>query len=201
MNRRGRLMLIRHGKTKGNLEKRYVGRTEESILQEEYPRIEQLRHREEMKEGAVTRLYVSPMIRCVETARILYPGMEQIIVPDLRECDFGDFEYGNYEELSFHPQYQQWIDSNGTLPFPNGEPIEAFKKRCQTAFLNTMNQWIEGNANAVYVIHGGTIMAILEAFAMPHKDYFQWQVENLGGYWGDAVLTEEGWQITGLHKL
>ena len=32
------------------------------------------------------------------------------------------------------------------------------------------------------VIHGGTIMAILSRWAVPHKDYFHWQVKT------DAVI-------------
>ena len=32
------------------------------------------------------------------------------------------------------------------------------------------------------VVHGGTIMAILSKWAMPHQDYFHWQVKNGCGY-------------------
>ena len=32
------------------------------------------------------------------------------------------------------------------------------------------------------VCHGGTIMAILEAFSVPHRDFYDWQVPNGGGY-------------------
>ena len=45
-------------------------------------------------------------------------------MPLLAECDFGEFENKNYKELSDNPHYQEWIDSNGTLPFPGGESKE-----------------------------------------------------------------------------
>lgn len=49
------------------------------------------------------------------------------IIEELSECDFGEFENKNYKELSGNQDYQRWIDSNGTLPFPGGESREAFK--------------------------------------------------------------------------
>ncbi|MFR2606513.1 MAG: hypothetical protein ACLTAX_15870 [Waltera sp.] len=35
----------------------------------------------------------------------------------------------NYQELSGDPAYQRWIDSGGTLPFPEGESREEFIRR------------------------------------------------------------------------
>ena len=46
------------------------------------------------------------------------------------------------------------------------------------------------------VVHGGTIMAILSKWAMPHQDYFHWQVKNGCGYLvcldTDEWLAEKG---------
>lgn len=63
------------------------------------------------------------MIRCRETAEILFPGKRFRIIDQLAETDFGDFENKNYRELAGNPQYQQWVDSGGNLPFP-GEKAE-----------------------------------------------------------------------------
>ena len=84
------LILIRHGKTAGNLLGRYIGsRTDEPLCDEGREGLEG------KKLPEVERLYVSPMKRCVETAEILWPGFDRKKmqkVTDLRECDFGDFE-------------------------------------------------------------------------------------------------------------
>jgi len=197
-------MFLRHGKTKGNLEKRYVGRTEESILPEECERIQNMKTTIDTLLDTVQMdaLFTSPMIRCVETAQILYPMRNLEMIDDFRECDFGDFEYRNYQELKDNLQYQQWIDSNGTWPFPNGEDMESFKKRCQNAFQKSVDQAMKkGKTQIGYVVHGGTIMAILDGYAIPHKEYFQWQVGNLNGYVGDIILKDEQWWITNLQKL
>ena len=185
------LILIRHGKTAGNLLGRYIGsRTDEPLC-------------DEGREGLagkqlpeVERLYVSPMKRCVETAEILWPGFDRKKmqkVTDLRECDFGDFENKNYKELSGNGDYQAWIDSNGTLPFPNGESMDAFKSRCLEAFARIVEEvsgaeqeWIAsgktGRFRAGIVVHGGTIMAIMEQYGYPKAAYFDYQVKNGCGY-------------------
>ena len=185
------LILIRHGKTAGNLLGRYIGsRTDEPLCDE---------GREELagkQLPEVERLYVSPMKRCVETAEILWPGFDRKKmqkVTDLRECDFGDFENKNYKELSGNGDYQAWIDSNGTLPFPNGESMDAFKSRCLEAFARIVEEvsgaeqeWIAsgktGTFRAGIVVHGGTIMAILEQYGYPKAAYFDYQVKNGCGY-------------------
>ena len=185
------LILIRHGKTAGNLLGRYIGsRTDEPLC-------------DEGREGLagkqlpeVERLYVSPMKRCVETAEILWPEFDRKNiqkVTDLRECDFGDFENKNYKELSGNGDYQAWIDSNGTLPFPNGESMDAFKSRCLEAFAQIVEEvsgaeqeWIASGKTGMFragiVVHGGTIMAILEQYGYPKRAYFDYQVKNGCGY-------------------
>lgn len=176
------IVLVRHGKTAGNLKGRYIGsRTDEPLCPEG---IAELQKKEAV---LVDRIFVSPMKRCLETAELLWPGKlkEQApeIVPDFRECDFGDFENKNYKELDGNPDYQAWIDSGGTLPFPNGESMDAFKRRCQEAFAQIVQQLKgEEEIRAALVVHGGTIMAILEQYGFPQKQYFDYQVKNGCGY-------------------
>ena len=185
------LILIRHGKTAGNLLGRYIGsRTDEPLCDEGREGLAG----KQMPE--VERLYVSPMKRCVETAEILWPGFDRKKmqkVTDLRECDFGDFENKNYKELSGNGDYQAWIDSNGTLPFPNGESMDAFKSRCLEAFARIVEEvsgaeqeWIASGKTGIFragiVVHGGTIMAIMEQYGYPKAAYFDYQVKNGCGY-------------------
>ena len=100
-----RLYLIRHSLTAGNLERRYIGRTDEGLCKEG---MELLRSRTYPEAEAV---FVSPMKRCVQTAELIYPEQTYVVVEELAECDFGKFENRNYEELSGMPEYQAWIDS------------------------------------------------------------------------------------------
>ena len=108
--------LIRHGKTKGNLEGRYIGTTDEPLCEEGKQSLMQMA--DAKKYPAVEALFVSPMLRCRESAKILFPKQSISVVSDLRECDFGRYENKNFQELSGDADYQRWLDSNGTLPFP-----------------------------------------------------------------------------------
>lgn len=161
--------LIRHGYTQGNLEKRYIGITDEPLCQfgidslktQQYPPCD--------------RVYCSPMLRCIQTANIVYPDRDITIVQDFKECNFGDFEGKNYLELSGNADYQAWIDSNGTMPFPSGESREDFSERSYMAFKKLVNSC---KCEAIsLVVHGGTIMAIMERLD-PTRNYFDFQIKN-----------------------
>lgn len=174
-------ILIRHGMTQGNLERRYVGcRTDEPLCAEGIARLKQGVYPE------VRKVYASPMKRCTETAAILYPTIKAEIIPDFRECDFGEFEYQNYEELNGRADYQAWIDSGGELPFPGGESRASFAARSLAAFRSLL-PGADGDDCAL-IVHGGTVMAIMEAMARPKGNYYDFQVKNGCGY----ILQEDG---------
>lgn len=169
------IYLIRHGATAGNLEKRYVGSTDEPLLQESRGKLKKDRGRYPIPQYVVT----SPMKRCKETAALLFPGIASEVEGGLRECEFGRFEYKNYQELSQDEEYQRWIDSGGFLPFPDGESQATFQARSCRAFAKSVRRMAEqGFASVAYVVHGGTIMAVLERFCTTKKAYFDWQVRN-----------------------
>lgn len=189
--------LIRHLKTKGNMEGRYIGSTDEPLLynQELYDAVARC------KAGlpAVEALIVSPMKRCRETAQLLFADMEQTICENLRELYFGLFENHNYEELKDLPEYQQWIESRGKAPFPQGEPQDQFMERCSDAFCGQIAQGIkDGKETIAFVVHGGVIMLLMALFSGEERDLYDWQVENCGGY--RVVIEEESW-LSGKHKF
>lgn len=232
------LVMIRHGRTKGNTENRYIGTTDEPLLASEAERLLAKRETlEEMRMDHPDILLVSPMRRCLETAAILFPESEPVIVPDFRECDFGEFENKNYQELSGNVDYQRWIDSGGRLPFPGGESMSSFQERVCRAFDRVVreaskhicgetgraggtSEYLSGDTGrvsgaseylcgetgrtgkaseeaqdrsisgtsgdsvirAAMVVHGGTIMAVLEKYGYPRKSYFEWHVGNGDGF-------------------
>jgi len=198
-NRELQIYFIRHGFTKGNEEGRYVGRTDESLSETGRNKLSEIVWNATYMTPNV--ILVSPMKRCIETAEIIFPGRKYTIVEDFRECDFGQFEYRNYSELNGSLEYQKFIDSNGMAGFPGGESPNLFRTRCQKAFLETLENLKACNEvkSVAYVVHGGTIMSILEAFSEPHRDYFNWQVKNGEGYCGKLFIEEK--KISSLKKL
>lgn len=172
-----KIYLIRHGQTPGNKLKRYVGTTDEHLNQEGCEFLKELSY------PIPETLYASPLLRCVETAGILFPEKELHIIDELSECDFGEFENKNYKELSGNENYQKWIDSNGMLPFPGGESREEFKHRSLMGFQKAVTGCIRENVHrAALVIHGGTIMNIMEEYADRQRPFYEWHVKNGGGY-------------------
>lgn len=162
--------LIRHGKTKGNTEKRYIGRTDERVLDTELSQV---------KTDKADKVFSSPLRRCIETAYALDEEAVPVIMEELRECDFGRFEGKNYQELNGDEEYQKWVDSNGTLSFPDGEDTKAFKHRAVAGFKSAVAQSALSDRISI-VTHGGCIMAILEHIG--GQDFYDYQVDNLEGY-------------------
>ena len=161
-----KLWLIRHGKTEGNKLSRYIGTTDEPLCQEGTEFLHKMDY------PKVQAVYVSPLKRCVQTA---------------------EFENKNYKELEGNPHYQEWIDSNGTLPFPGGESREGFKSRNLRGFDRVVSGCIRSHvAEAALVIHGGTIMNIMEEYADIQKPFYEWHVRNGGGY--EVELDENLWK-------
>ncbi len=174
-------ILIRHGQTQGNLEHRYIGyRTDESLCARGIERLK------EKEYPTVQRVFVSPMKRCRETAELLYSDIPVEVIDDFRECDFGEFENKNYAELNGRSDYQAWIDSNGEMPFPDGESRAEFASRCVKAFDELVKRNMQDDC--AIIAHGGTIMAIMEQYAKPKGSYYDFQVKNGNGY----ILRDDG---------
>lgn len=196
-----RLTLIRHGTTLSNKEGRYLGKTDEALSPDGIGAL---------KKSVADRIYPTadvlfsgPMKRCLETAGILYPGQTPIVIPEWTEMDFGAFEGHNYQELSGNPAYQRWIDSGGTLPFPEGESREEFIRRSVAGYekmvYHMKMSWEKSAAsgqrnrkiqNASAVVHGGTIMALLSHFL--DGEYFDYQAKCGQGYSGRLVFPAGG---------
>ena len=173
-------LLIRHGQTQGNREHRYIGcRTDEPLCPEGIAALQ------EKSYPPAAKVYVSPLLRCLETASLLYPGVPTEIVEDFRECDFGDWENKNYAELNGSADYQAWIDSEGEIPFPGGESRAEFAARCVRAFDELLTRNLQ--EDCAIIAHGGTIMAIMERYAKPKGNYYDFQARNGNGY----ILSED----------
>ena len=174
-----KIMLIRHFATPGNEKRQYIGSTDEvlsektAFLKRSYPIPEYI--------------IASPMKRCVQTAKRIWgtdlSGCPIVLEPLMRECDFGQFEGKTYEQLKKNAAYIKWLKSGGITAFPGGEDQEEFRKRCVEGMKKQVRFLIARHVKyAAFVVHGGTIMAILSKWAVPQFDYFHWQVKNGCGY-------------------
>lgn len=170
--------LIRHGETKSNAEHRYLGTTDEALS--ERGRINLQKKKDAGTYPVPGRLFVSPMLRCLETAAILFPDCQYECIPEWMEMKFGLFEGKNYEELNGNEAYQEWIDSGGILPFPEGESREEFKERVMRGFEKMLEFLRESKTDfskteIAAIVHGGTIMALCSSLF--GGEYFDYQLK------------------------
>lgn len=178
------IKLIRHGKTPGNEQGRYIGaRTDESLSEVGRDVIRDNRKRllgDSFGAEKNVIVFSSPMKRCLETT--LYLGLSNpVIIDELKEIDFGEFENKNYEELNGRDDYQAWIDSGGKNNYPGGEPLKSFIERSKAGFENIVAKICESECDkAIVVCHGGNIMAILSQ--LTGEEYFDFQIKNGEGY-------------------
>jgi alpha-ribazole phosphatase len=167
------ITLIRHGKTPGNFDKRYIGVTDEQlalvgeaeILSRHYPEAD--------------IIFSSPMLRCRRTVGLIYPDRPVTVIDDFRETNFGHFEGKNYLELSDDKEYIAWMESGGEAPFPGGESRDEVTARTMAGFSKLL-ELSKDYANISAIVHGGTIMSILSTLF--EGEYYSYHVENGEGY-------------------
>ena len=162
-----RLWLIRHGSTAMNEAGRYQGRLDGGLSETGRAALRPAAFRPE-------RLIVSPARRARETAAILFPGMEQEIVQDLREMDFGAFEGLSWREMEDNADYRAWVDGGCLGRCPGGEDRAGCSARVCAAFWRIVTENAACEALAI-VAHGGTQMCVLERWGAPARDFYAWQ--------------------------
>lgn len=171
------IVLIRHGKTEGNKEKRYIGRTDQPLSEEGIAGIKENLGRY----PSVEKVYASPMKRTRQTAELIYPGQAPELVDGLREMDMGVFEGKNHAELKNRPSYILWVATRGKISIPGGESMKNFGKRTMDAFTQVLGDMqAEGIKRSAVVAHGGTIMSIVSQLA--DDDYYKYMVNNGAGF-------------------
>lgn len=174
--------LIRHGITEGNLLGQYIGSTDSPLAQQGIDQLLQLQKKYKYPQAQV--YYSSPLTRCTQTLRILYPEADAILVPDLRECDFGDWEGKTASQLEKEdPQFLEWMKSGTKAQPRNGENGGVFMQRVCAAFERIVEGMMRsGTTSAVIVTHGGCIMSILSTYGLPRASFYDWLTDNGCGY-------------------
>lgn len=180
-----KVYLLRHGETKYNVLKKYQGSRDIPLSD---------KGRGELVRADISphTVYVTPLRRTVQTAEILFPDARLIPVPDLREMDFGVFEGRSYLDMAGDPDYRAWVDSGCEDKIPGrgsgGRSSAAGSARPFPRWWT--GRCPRGKTTLVILAHGGTQMAVMERYALPHKNYFEWCAPNAGGF----VLDASRWQ-------
>ena len=175
--------LIRHGVTAWVAERRYQGHTDIPLSPEGIAMLKE-------SDEALKYVYVSPLMRARQSAQILFPDSEQVIIEELSEMNFGVFEGRTADEMADDPQYRKWVDGFCNGDCPGGENRSTFDARVRSAFEKIIRtQLSAGAAKCTFVVHGGVIMSLMEAFADEKKSFYEWFIQPGCSY----LLSTERW--------
>lgn len=173
------LILLRHSITQGNLERRFIGSLDQPLAEEGIT----LAKKVAPNLPPVEHIYRSPLLRCQQTASLLWANESQTVIPQLRETDFGIFEGKNHQELQNDPQYLQWISESHEHSPEFGESPEEVADRALIALSHILSHTKKQGFQRVAVVsHGGSIMALLSQVGRPIQDFYQWNCGNCQGF-------------------
>ena len=174
------IYLLRHGLTDYNAQKRYQGQRDIPLSAQGLAQL----CKADIDPKVV---YISTLQRTKQTAEVLFPYAKLVPVDALKEMCFGSFEGRNYVEMEHDPDYLAWVAANCESQCPDGERKTEFSDRICKAFAALVDKALaDGEELLVILAHGGTQMAALERYALPHNDYYEWCGPNAGGYVLDA---------------
>lgn len=177
-----KLYILRHGRTAWNALQRYQGASDIPLSPE---------GEEELvpADFSPDRIWVSPMQRAVRTAELVFPGVPQEKIEDFREMNFGAFEGRSYRDMEHDRDYRAWVDGGCMGRCPGGEDWAGFAGRVCPAFETLLEQaFSENRKELVILAHGGVQLAVMEAYALPERNHFEWMGPCAGGYVLEADL-------------
>ncbi len=167
----GKIFLVRHGETDWHLEHRILGRTNKSLNErgQEQGRLIAQRFADE----ELAALYVSPIQRCRETIAALaeLKGVEPVVVDDLMEVDFGEWDGRKSADIMAESPdlLRQWLMNPSSLRVPGGENMAEVHDRVVAA-MNAILPHHQPEENILLVSHGGPIRMVVCEILDIHVD-------------------------------
>lgn len=175
--------LIRCGLTRGNEEGRYIGTTDLPLSPAGEKRLKTLAAKYPYPKAE--QYYTSPLLRCTQTMKILFPEAKPTLMNGLRECDFGEWEGKTAREIAAaDPAFARWVAGQGREVVPPGgeSGAEMMRRVCGAFDRIVQSMMTSGTASAVLVAHGGALMSILTAYGLPRAQFYDWMTETGCGY-------------------
>ncbi len=172
-----RLIIVRHGQTLWNLERKYQGHSDIALTDNGRRQAEAVAAR--LATEKIDSVYASDLSRAYKTAQCIADkhNLPVSLVPALREIKFGDWEGLTYEQIT-----AQWPGMLGKLwstpdelQIPGGESFQQLKERAYTAVEKIVTDHPE--QTVAIVAHGGTIGTILCAMLDIHLNHV-WSIRQ-----------------------
>jgi alpha-ribazole phosphatase len=174
-----RLLLVRHGETHWNVERRFQGQQDSPLTERGRWQVERLAAR--LRPLQLAAVYSSDLQRTMETARPLADGHALPVQPveALREANFGQYEGATFAELveRFGDAVIQWANDPVEAAPPDGETLRALHERV-AAFMHEVVARHRGQT-VLLVGHGGSVRAaVMEAIGLDRRRFRSLRMDN-----------------------
>jgi len=193
-----KIHLIRCGQAEGQDVTRYVGRSHPPLSEiGKESLLSLMDSREYPKAGIV---YTSPLLRCVQTADILYPNTYTVQMDGLTDLCLGEFEGKTFDELKDNAAFSAWLEDSYKNPPPGGELITDFAGRVTDAIGGVFSGMMEDRVTSAAVItHRGVIATLLSVIGLPKHPVYEWVCEYGCGY--TVLMTTQMWMRDGAAEV
>lgn len=179
-NQKGpRFLLVRHGETDWNRQKRFQGQIDVPL--NEQGRLQSAQAGAFLERVAIDRAVSSPMLRPKETAEIIlqkHPHVSLELDANLCEISHGLWEGKLEEEIeqAFPGELEQWKNAPETVQMPEGENLQQVWKRAITAWTDLLSSTPPNPGDRPYttlvVAHDAVNKAILCYLAGQGPEHF-----------------------------
>lgn len=183
-----RVLLVRHGRTTANAAGVLAGRMSDVHLDD--TGIQQAEAVAQLLSGVpITSVVTSPLVRTVETAKLIRSGLKQKPTPHLVkdkafiECDYGSWTGKKLKKLAKDPLWTAVQAHPASVTFPDGESMLAAQNRAVEGvrrLVRSSQRAGAGDAVVLIVSHGDVIKSIVADALGMHLDMFQRLVVDPG---------------------
>lgn len=200
------IAFVRHGEADNNVKRLLVGRHIESHLTERG--IQQVKDTgQHLRKLKIDRVYVSPVTRAIETAKIICEINDLQYHTDERlyEIELGDLVGMNYDDviekhgnlfLKFYSGDDPILDSYGI------ESFSAVKKRIKNLLDESMKNYPD--KNLLFVTHLDPIKAAVSIMlGLPPESLYGWHIRNASMTilkHENSILSLSGVNVMGFHR-
>ncbi len=175
-----RLLLVRHGETEWNVQRRYQGQTDVALSPKGILQAEALALR--LSAESIDAAFASDLQRAWLTGQIVTQGREIALTPEprMREMHFGMLEGLTFDEAqSQHADViRAWLD-NENQPPPGGEDLVGFSRRVKSVLEELQRN--HASQTVLLVAHGGPLSEMARLMlGLSHGLRWSFLMDNAG---------------------
>ena len=157
-------LLVRHGETEWNAERRIQGHRDIGLSSMGYRQAQLLASR--LAKAQLEAIYSSDLSRAKETADIIAAGgdVNVLVRPDLRERDYGQWQGLTQDEVRARDpeDYARWWAGDHQFRPPGGESVSDVVTRVSRLAAD-LRETHPGEGTILLAAHGGSLLCLLVA--------------------------------------